>query len=319
MTSKSKLRTQSTLHQIYNAQANSWASIGRVLDEVDRTDFWQSEASSFTQWLTKCGEILKLKEASMWRYLLSYRVGIQLHDELTASGVMCIDKEEFLNSTSPEFLEIYSKISRVAPKPILHELAVRMVNNAVTRSELRKVWTTYRPILDGQTARGKGVVAPAIDASDARLQDQQTNAAIVAKLDTSSAWIGDEASYSYRTFHDVRPLNTSGERPKIAIDVVALVKKQRYSLPEIHAIEVVKSIEDPKRLKLQFDDRRHLCHYLWFATSDTQANLANVNNVPGACGILIFSEQEISVYRLAQYLAPSSVEQMAFSLLDAAK
>lgn len=128
------------------AERRRWQEIAALLMRVEKERLWEGHAPSFTAWLKAMARRAELEESVFWRYLKAGRI----YAELTGKDVL-----EVRSAVSAESLELADKIMRVAPEPVAQEVITRTLDGALSRSELRDVWSTYKPAAGGVTARGR--------------------------------------------------------------------------------------------------------------------------------------------------------------------
>ena len=216
-------------------QRRSWAQVSWLLDQVERTEYWRGHAQSFSEWLGSTAPKIGVKESSLWRYLSTGRYYQKLRKALQARNLPSLPLEQLPDTISAEHLEILAKIERVVPKKLFKELAGRMLTESVTRNELRMIWRTYRPILAGRTARGRGVTTPRVDPADRTQLDMQRGAtALTTLMAAGSEWTGIRDPQFYYTISGVI---VPGFR-KRAFDMLALVRETSDSPVMMIGVEI---------------------------------------------------------------------------------
>lgn len=116
------------LAAVLRGDARTWAEIGRLLGSVEMHGLWREEAGSFTEWLRRFAQQLgKRGESSFWRYLTAGRYYIELRKQLLSRNVQCPLLQDLPERVSPENLELLSKLERVAPPDVMHNLSERVV------------------------------------------------------------------------------------------------------------------------------------------------------------------------------------------------
>jgi hypothetical protein len=174
-----------------------WATVGALLDRVDRERFWARDARSFSEWLKSFAPKIGVNESSLWRYLRASRYYEKLQKELAVSDRVS-PLPRLPASVSAENLEILQKLERVVPKGEFDALAARTLHGGATRSELRELWKMYRDIL-GRNARGRGVTPPRIDPANVAQRGMQREAKTLTTLMSASPkWTGVEHPEFYR-------------------------------------------------------------------------------------------------------------------------
>lgn len=272
----------------------SWSRVGALLDRVDQEGYWRNESSSFTEWVKLFSSKLGLKEGSIWRMLTSSRFYVELQKDLTSRGIYAPPLDQLSNSVSPEKLELLDKVRRVARQDITDSIASRVIDDSITRNELRSTWETYRPVLDGRTARGRGVEAPRFDQTDPNQNFNYHEAAVMAALQAAGPnWTGVPHPATYRIFTHVRPRQRDGEQLAYEFDAVVVVRAKPTSPIVFHGIEIRSNhlLELPR-----FDECRRLaepfCDYFWIAFCSR-----NFADLDSGIGILTAFDSTVEVVR----------------------
>ncbi len=217
----------------------AWTRVGAVLDRVDQEGYWRNESSSFTEWVKFFSSKLGLKEGSVWRMLTSSRSYIELQKDLTSRGINAPLLNQLSTSVSPEKLELLDKLRRVAKQDITDSIASRVIEDSITRDELRATWETYRPVLDGRTARGRGVEPPRFDPTDQNQFSSYHAVEVMSALQAAGPhWTGKSHPATYRIFTRVRPERRDDDKSIFELDVVAVVREKKTSPIIFHGIEI---------------------------------------------------------------------------------
>jgi len=225
--------------EISSGAVVSWTRVGALLDRVDQEGYWRNESSSFTEWVKLFSSKLGLKEGSVWRMLTSSRFYVELQKDLTSRGISAPPLNQLSNSVSPEKLEILDKVRRVAKQDITDSIASRVIDDSITRNELRETWETYRTVLDGRTARGRGVEAPRFDPTDQSQFSSYSEVVVMSALQAAGpGWTGISHPATYKIFTNVWPQQSDDEQLKIEFDVVAVVREKATSPIVFHGIEI---------------------------------------------------------------------------------
>ncbi len=224
------------------AAARPWHRIGALLDEIDKTQAWRENASTFTEWIQKTAPMLGLKESSLWRFLRSCRIYANLRKEMAARGHELPEPEALPPQVSAESLELFDKLRRAAPERVTDPIAFGLVRGEVTRTQLRTIWLDYRPALAGRTARGYGIVsAPRVDRRDPDAAESLGEAeALLALRGGDRAWTGTPDADIYAVFSRVG-LSIRRTKPGVmrrVLDAVVAVRAGEGADLEFHAFEV---------------------------------------------------------------------------------
>jgi hypothetical protein len=229
---------------------SSWAVIGLILDRVEREKYWARDARSFSEWLRSFAPKIGMKETSLWRYLGATRYYRKLRKDGSPS-LARIPKD-----VSAENLELLEKLERVVPEDEFEAMAKRVLAGEVERNELRELWRTYRPILRGRTARGKGVIVPRIDPKDReQLMDQKEAWALTTLMAAGPEWTGIEHPDFYKCVREVilprwpgvEPRHVydpkEGVRYRPVVDMLAVVRKSPDSAVILVGVQVFSDLK----------------------------------------------------------------------------
>lgn len=180
-------------------------------------------------------------------------------------------------------------------------IARKVFSGDVKRSELRGAWETYRPVLMGKTARGRGVVPPKLNIRDAEqfrsLLEADTLSAFQA---AGPGWMGIASPLIYRVFVHVDP---EGYRrsPVTNLFPAVVVVKPPHGPIEYHGIRFASFSRSPD----SFKGILAYCDYLWIFNHKIQeGGIITASNelcslLPDGIGILDISEGKVSVVRPA--------------------
>jgi hypothetical protein len=289
---------------LFAGESRTWVQIGHMLHQGDETEIWKEQYNSFTDWLIKLGEVLNLKEASLWRYLTAYRFYLELYIYLQKRTISCPEPLDLPERVSPENLELLGKLSRAMPTELLPALAQRVLSGDIKRAELRQLWIAYRPVLAGKTARGTGVSIPYANQSNPTQYKSMLEAQIFTDLSSSSTqWTGISKPAYIEFFMDVMPVFSEHEKKRFTFDVVIMIGKNKRSPPTFHAIEIrgFPFFEQPDQILIP---RISYCDYLWVATRIDQRHHEEII-VPDYVGLLAVGGGAIEVKQHPRHLSES--------------
>lgn len=287
------------LAALAKGEARSWAQIGKLLDQVDHSGYWRTSSGSFTEWLKAISPSLKLKEASLWRYLTAARYYQEMHKILIDKSIAIPPLDELFDKVSPENIEILSKLSRVTPDDVFLRLAQQVVAGSITRAELRETWLAYRPVLEGRTARGKGVAVPKINPADSFQSDSMLEAQVFMALSNSGAeWTGIERPDRYELFMQVSPELSPDVRQRFTFDAVAAVRANKSAPLTFHGIEIKGSHFSRSTYEL-LERQTPFCDFLWVATHGGKPEIS-MDSIPEHVGLMISDGNGIQVIRPAR-------------------
>jgi hypothetical protein len=292
-------------------QPRSWAQVSWIVDQVERTGYWEGRAQSFSEWLTSTAPKIGVKDSSLWRYLSAGRYYQKLRKTLRPRNIRCPPLEKLPATISPESLEILAKIERVVPKKLFEDVGERVLGGSVTRHGLREIWQTYRPVLEGRTARGRGMTAPRINPADERQLEMQKEAtALTALMSAGPEWTGIKDAQFYYTIGEVTVPKAGPE--KHGFDMLALVRETEDSPVMMMGVQV------KTMTKFVFIDSLAVyCDRLWLMLVG-KAKIQDVAQVPEFVGILRADADKLKVERPATEGYPGlgmKTDEMAKELL----
>lgn len=298
-TSHSSRQINRDLIALAKGEVRTWAQIGKLLDEVDHSGYWRTSAGSFTEWLKAISPSLKLKEASLWRYLTAARYYQEIHKTLIDKNVTIPPLDELFENVSAENIEILSKLARVTPDDVFLRLAKQVAAGTITRAELRETWLAYRPVLSGRTKRGKGVAVPKINPADPNQFNSMLEAQVFTALSASgSEWSGVEHPDHYQLFMQVSPELPTDVRKRFTFDAVVTLRARNSDPLVFHGIEIKGSCFSSSTYDL-LEHQTPYCDFLWIATHGSTIQLDMIH-MPEHVGLMVAVGNGIQVIRLAQ-------------------
>lgn len=284
------------LAALSRGEVRSWGLMGYLLDQAEKTSYWQSEARSFSAYVELLANRYGVKTGSLWRYLTAGRYYDELRQHYGGGqSALFPPLREVADAVSPEKLEILSKLSRVAPDDVMTALVLRVVRSEITRAELRAQWEAYRPVLAGRTARGDGVSPPRVDHADPD-QAAQLGEANVAftLLSAGSAWTGCIDPDLYEVFVELRVKAPS----PMVFDFVALQRRTPDSALELHGIEVLSRL-GRQNLTTKIRPLLPFFNFVWLALPEDAGPVPECT-LPDFVGVLRVGQRGVTVERAAQ-------------------
>lgn len=279
---------------------SAWGEISHYLQVVEQTNLWSENANSFSEWMRAHSQFFEVKESTLWRYLTAGRYYNQLRERLSGVQYSYPPLEQLSSKISPENIEILSKIERVAPPNVFTPLAHNVIDGTVKRSELRRLWLNFRPVLLGKTARGRDVTPPKFNPIDLMQRNTLMESMFFNALEVSDGeWLGIEQLNIYKVFTHVKPLYKI--QPKITIEMDAVILSQDKVSGQImlHVVEVSSSNSFLTPLKLKkLEEQSKYCHRLWI-TVDQVNFLDQLHQIPSYIGLLTIEHNHLHVVKAA--------------------
>ncbi|WP_295686576.1 hypothetical protein [uncultured Nevskia sp.] len=260
------------------------------------------DTRSYSAWIREFADQNKKTQASIWRAVSAGRIYRDLRDRLAKRGHRIPDLGQVPEGVSPECLELLEKISRVAPTEVVEPLELQVVAGEVPRRELRKLWEAYRPVLGGQTARGRNVVAPRFDPKDKEQVHSRLEADVVAALrQAGAAWCGCPAASLYELFLNTPPIRAS-RTESYALDAIAIVQPGLDDPVQLHGVEITSGLAG-RPLDRRLKALSGVVEALWVALpADSSARA--VKAWPEEVGVITAGMGGVVVVRPAVVCAP---------------
>lgn len=298
---KTPKQIEKELDSVEKGDVPTWGQLFLLLDSIDQSRYWLKGAKSFTGWIEMNAPALHTKPAMLWRILSAGRFVRKVAERLKIIGIEIPSFDVLPDSVSPENVELLSKLSRVMPDETFADFARKVFTGDAKRSELRGAWETYRPVLMGKTARGRGVVPPKLNIRD----DDQFRSLLEA--DTLSAfqaadpgWTGIASPLIFRVFVHVDPEGYRRSTITSLFPAVVVVKPPHGSI-EYHGIRFASFSRPPN----SYIGILAYCDYLWVLNHKHQDGKIEIASndlctlLPDGVGILDMNEGKVSVVRKA--------------------
>lgn len=289
--------------------SRSWGNLFLLLDSVERTKYWQNDAASFTRWIEQIAPKIHTKPAMLWRILSSGRFVIQVTNQLEERNIKVPSLEDMPDDVSPENVELLAKLERVAPEETFAEYAQKVFTGEAKRAELRSVWETYRPVLRGQTARGRGVTPPRINRKDpSQFRSVMEAATLEAFQSAGPHWTGISTHTLYKVFVHINPEGFP-KNPGYLFAAVVVVKPKNGVLL-YHGIRF-RTLESPDTYKkpLEYCDHLWVFNHSVFHSSQIPA-FDDLSGVPEGVGILEIKDNVLSVIKPACVIKGSGTKRV---------
>jgi hypothetical protein len=224
------LQAQSITH-------SRWGDLAAYLLQTEKTASWRKTHASFSSWLAHLAQSLDRSEATLWRALAAGRYYNALRQASKKRGITLPVLGAPQLAASPEAIELVAKISRAAPTEVAQQITEKVVAGAISRRELRTYWETYRPVLDGRTARGRNVTAPRFNPSRIDMVSSRLEADCIAGLiHAGGAWLGVAEPRLYKVI-PFRERMLPGLDVRSVPDVIVLYQRDLRQPLEVHGIE----------------------------------------------------------------------------------
>jgi len=173
-----------------------------------------------------------------------------------------------------------------------------VLENKISRDELRAKWQAFRPALQGRTARGRGTIAPHINLKNKDQYHSVLEAMIINALRASgSSWLGASNARKYEVKMHVMPDNPSSDQGKAryVFDAVVLAKLDNQSQVDVHGIKIghTFTLRSEKLI-----DMASYCDFFWVAFHDEYKRFSKLH-IPDSIGVLKVNDGDIEVIQPA--------------------
>ena len=118
------------------------------LEKIEHDSLFLERAKSFSQYVRQLAEQFQVHESNLWRIKKAGEYYLKLHD---TNDVQVIEKAK----TTPEQVEILSKISTAAPPEVVQSLEKRMVDGQNDTPRAKRRMANLPSLKEGRTERGR--------------------------------------------------------------------------------------------------------------------------------------------------------------------
>lgn len=280
-----------------------WPIISYLLLSVEHHQIWHADSKSFTAWVKTFSREIKKQESSCWRYLAAAKYYLQLKEVFNNKGIDSPFITALSENVSAENIEILEKLQRVMPDEQFLVYALRTIKNNVKRQELRQLWSIYRPLLEGRTARGQKV-SPIININDRYQFDSQAEAVgITSLIKSDGAWAKKKSSDIYKTFREIKlPINISGKSFTFVPDLFVLTGSRESNDLFIHVVEYTSLINNQRKVEKLIAVSRKV-NFTWIMYP-SHLNIEVESLLPKEFGLIaLLGHESFVVHREASYTA----------------
>lgn len=303
--------TDPYLPQPQPSEEATWGQIASYLIEAESSRSWKPFHHSYTEFVGYTARKLGKSEALLWRFLAAGRIYNEQRSTLGDEPTVPVLNDPKV-SASPDSLELLDKIARVAPKAVVADIQIKVIQGKKSRNELRALWNTYRPVLDGRTKRGRHVDAPRFNAGNARMVDRQLKGSCrMALLKAGSDWLGAPKNAFYRVFlASTEPMLHSG--PAGLPELIVLCTNPKGDAVEVHGIAVTeRRSEGSERTLDDLCSTKAGMDYFWLMCPDPEHDLPSREQLPKDIGLLELTPDDgLLVRRPAVRLKADAVMQV---------
>lgn len=278
-----------------------WGQIAADLLRVEHSREWRRAGfPSFSLYLEQEAKRLNRRKSVLWRILSAGEFYTRLLKKVDPQGNILPGLTDPGLSASPESLELLEKIGRVAPAEVMENFEVRTINGTISRRELRDVWESYRPVLEGRTKRGRGVLTPQINRNSPGIKISLSEAYVLTQvLRSGPTWLSNGSMDLYRAVHISGNLGLRNWYSKTS-DIVLLAAASSNSRLELHGVQVGNPYFIGAFLH-RFAERPSLTDYQWLALT-RQISPRELAEIPDEIGIVEMASGRVHLVRRARKL-----------------
>lgn len=303
MTLTTPKQIEKELAAIERGESRSWWAQSELLDAIESSGYWHrdSNSDSFTNWLESNAVRFGVKPPMLWRRLTAGRFVRQVKSRLEDAGVELPDLAKIGENVGPESVELLAKLERALPEDVFPDLARKVFSGNATRAELKSMWATYRPVLGGKTARGRGVLPPRINTTD---PDQYNSLMEAMSLDSLRAagpgWSGHSKPKFYQVFLHVTPDGYRVPRGSYLFSAVVVIRPMHGDI-EYHGFRY--GGISMKGYSLKEHPAVAYCDFLWcmvpprLFNESLKARL--LKELPDYAGLVLLKDGKVEVLKQA--------------------
>lgn len=286
-------------------KSDAWCVIADYIinqeNEFKRNHIDSSDEISFTRWGLELAKAIGISKYTFWQY----RRSALLYDKV--KNLLPLEKPiplRELTSVAPENLNELQKISRVAPAEMLKDLCDRVIiKRNINRKELRAIWASLRPAMDGETGRGRTPnksMNLKISEENTYAQYMLIEGLILLAIKNSLTTLFGEKGKPFLI--DCRNQICSDENKTIdALVICTEVNDKKQPFEEINAISLGWPRGDRFLSELNIETPTFPCDRLWLVfRRDNTAQQMSYENIPDYLGIIeaTIDTEKIAVSKL---------------------
>lgn len=293
------------LSALKRGESRTWWKMAVLFNEIATSSYWRRDSRSLTEWINRHAHDYNLSTAMVWRHLTSGRYMRQLMERQFPWHEYVSTLDTLPNNFSAEGVELLAKLERVISKEAFDKLLKRTMEKDLRRPELRNLWKTFRPVLEGKTSRGQSVGVPRVNHEDPKQQQALIDANILNVLRTAkSGWTGVSNPVEYLFYLNVIPDGLSGDENSCKFSAVVIVKPKDGTV-QYHAVLLAPTQESLRRM---VESQRIYPDYLWVIPRASIQHLSMVEirrEFPEGVGLLNIENDNVHVLVRASRMANS--------------
>jgi hypothetical protein len=309
-------------------KSDGWGVIADYIIKKEEDGSWgnaageSSESLSFTRWGLELAKTIGISKYTFWQCRRAGLLYKMLLETLPPDNQTPLCN---LSKVTPEHLNELQKLSRVAPPELFKELCERVIiKNNITRKELRDLWASLRPAMEGETARGRtkqksfGI---RIKENNEHARNLLVEGLILVAIKEELGTIFGKSNNP----HLIDCREQSRPYPSELVDALVLCSTDKHGFGyEVHGICIGVAHEDAILALLEKDNPSFPCDKLWLVMTHNLGNKATpFDNYPNYLGIIeaVVDAETVKVTSLNITRIPQSITnhyQHTVNLLSAA-
>lgn len=143
MSLQNLMNVENELQPILESDKRNWIRTAQLLLEADRNKLYQPEYKNLTTWVHSLSKRYGIHASNFWRVKKAGEAYLKLQGE---EDIALADLSKLNTAkTTPEQIELMTKISRFAPDDVVESLEQKLMAGQTKLGEMREIWRTYRP------------------------------------------------------------------------------------------------------------------------------------------------------------------------------
>jgi hypothetical protein len=279
-----------------------WVKYSQELMRVQADKSWKLDFAfrSYTAFVKTFSKDSGINESLLWRYLGAGKYYNKIRGNFFEWPELALLPE----SVSPDSLEVLGKLERVLPEEDFKKLAMSIFDQTVKREELRNLWSMYRPVLKGETARGSNKNILWVSKDNDQLGLLQYSQFVNTLIKNPMCLSSYNDSNNYRVFSKLNLPTDNHYLESLGIDVIVIGKDAKTLDVKLHGIRYILE-EDLKKFNVDvLPTLNILAKYfdlLWLASGQDLST--DKIEIPSYVGIILSSDEGNKVLR-----TPSTTE-----------
>lgn len=213
---------------------SSWGEVAAYMLAAERTGSWRDTARTYTEWMQELCKQRGCSLASLWRFKTAGKLYNEQRQRMAQRGFPLPELSDIPKGVSAESLELLTKMVRVVPADVLDEVIEKAMQGTITKTKVQEIWNAYAPLLNGKTARGRGVEVPQITLDMA----SRAEADVVLGLRRSKgAWL-EPTPEVFEVYVGADVGKNIMRRTRYVCDALILSQADKHSPVVVHGLEI---------------------------------------------------------------------------------